>query len=267
MMSNLLAADFTILQWIPGFKEWDASVSHELGNTIINNEQVHSVAHLVFAAIATLIIVAFVTLTRLNWSGDDDAVVPQGSFSVRNFMEGILDACLNYGEMILGSKKNARRFLPLIGTLAIFIFINNIIGLFPFFTQATGNLNMTIAPAVVVFIVTHVVGIKEQGMHYLEHFLGPKIGGFWWLFPLFIPLEIISHVARPVSLALRLMGNMVGDHAILGVFLGFGVISIFFVPLPFYALGTIVCTVQTLVFCLLSLVYIALSLEHSEEGH
>lgn len=265
MASHLIASDFTFLNWIPGYDAWDANVSSELGTMVVSGDSVASVTHVVLAVIVTAIIMVLVGLARFNWANDTDRVIPEGKFSVRNLLEAILDTCLTYGEMVLGTKKNARRFLPLIGALAIYIWFSNILGIFPFFAQSTSNLNVTIGPALVVFLATHYVGIKEQGMHYLEHFLGPKIGGFWWLAPLFIPLEIISHVARPMSLALRLMGNMMGDHMVLSVFLGFGILSLLPIPLPFYMLGVIVCTVQALVFCLLSLVYIALSLAPSEE--
>jgi F-type H+-transporting ATPase subunit a len=119
---------------------------------------------------------------------------------------------------------------------------------------------------VVVFLVTHIWGLKENGFHYLAHFLGPKIFGFPLLFPIMLPIELISHFARPVSLGLRLFGNMVGDHQVLGIFLGLAAFPLFF-PLPILMLGTIVCVVQTLVFSILSIVYIALAIEHSEEAH
>ena len=77
-----------------------------------------------------------------------------------------------------------------------------------------------------------------------------------------LPIELISHLARPLSLSLRLMGNMTGDHKVLAIFLGLAYFTV-----PFVILGTLVCVVQTLVFCLLSMVYISLAIEHSEEAH
>lgn len=248
------------MNWFEGFNAFDAQASSQMGNAVISGDAVTTVTPLIIAVMVSLFIIALVVATRLSWASAGDRVVPPGSFSARGLMEGILDATLNFGEMVFGSKKTARRFLPLIGALAIYIFFSNILGLTPFFAQSTSSLNVTIGPALVVFLVTHYVGVKEQGLHYLEHFLGPKIAGFWWLAPLFIPLEIISHLARPMSLALRLMGNMMGDHMVLAVFLGFGVLSIFLVPLPFYLLGLLVCSIQAFVFCLLSMVYISLSL-------
>jgi F-type H+-transporting ATPase subunit a len=152
--------------------------------------------------------------------------------------------------------------MPIIGTAALFILFNNLLGLVPGFAPATDNLNITVGPALVIFFATHYYGIKENGLHYLAHFLGPKINGFPWLFWLMGPIELISHFARPLSLALRLMGNMTGDHKVLAIFLG-----LLYLSLPFLFLGTLVCVVQTLVFCLLSMVYIGLAIEHSAEGH
>lgn len=260
MMSPILAADFVWMNWFDGYNRFDAAMSEKMGNTVVAGAQVASITHLVIAVMVSLFILVLVGATRVAWAADGGGVTPPGRFSARAAIEGVLDACLNFGEMVLGSKKQARRFLPLIGALALYIFFSNILGLLPFFAQSTSSLNVTVGPALVVFFATHYVGLKDQGMHYLEHFLGPKIAGFWWLAPLFIPLEIISHLARPMSLALRLMGNMMGDHMVLAVFLGFGVLSIFAVPLPFYFLGLMVCTIQAFVFCLLSMVYISLSL-------
>jgi F-type H+-transporting ATPase subunit a len=117
----------------------------------------------------------------------------------------------------------------------------------------------------VVFVATHIFGIRAHGIAYFKHFLGPIIK--WYALPLMLlmlVIETISHLVRPLSLAIRLMGNIMGDHKVLGIFLSFGVLL---VPLPVMALGLLVSVVQTLVFCLLSMVYIALAVEESEEGH
>lgn len=266
MAISLIASDFTFLNWIPGYDEVDAKVASSLGNGWISGTPIESVTPVTLAVLTTLLLIVLVTVTRISWSKSDDRVIPEGRFSVRNLMESILDVSLNFCEMVLGSRELARRFLPLIGALAIYIWFSNMSGLLPFYAQSTSSLNVTLGPAVVVFFATHYVGIKENGLHHFEEFLGPKMGGFWWLAPLFIPLEIISHFSRPLSLSLRLMGNMLGDHLLLSVFLGFGVISILPIVVPFYMLGTLVCTVQTLVFCLLSLVYIKLALAHTEQA-
>ena len=112
-----------------------------------------------------------------------------------------------------------------------------------------------------VFLATHYYGLREQGFGHIKHMFGPVA----WLAPLIFVIELISHLARPVSLSVRLAGNMIGDHKALSIFLG---LVPFLIPVPIMALGLIVCLVQTLVFCLLSTVYIGLAIEHHpEEEH
>jgi len=108
-----------------------------------------------------------------------------------------------------------------------------------------------------VFLLSHVFGVREHGLKYFKHFLGP----IWWLIPLMLPIELISHIARPVSLSMRLMGNIVGDHKLVGVF--FGILPIL-LPLPFMVMGVLVCVVQAVVFSLLTTVYISQAVAHEE---
>src|SRR5262249_44802056 len=112
-------------------------------------------------------------------------------------------------------------------------------------------------------VTTHIYGLKENGINHIKHLFGP----IPWLAPLMFPIELISHMARPLSLGIRLMANMMADHLVLTIFLGLlpGALALFIpIPLPMYLLGTIVVVVQTLVFCLLSTVYISMAIEHTE---
>jgi F-type H+-transporting ATPase subunit a len=108
-----------------------------------------------------------------------------------------------------------------------------------------------------VFVLTHYYGVKEHGLSYFKHFLGPSLA----LAPLMLPIELISHFARPMSLAVRLMGNMMADHKVVMSF--FALVPIL-VPLPFMLLGLLVCLIQALVFCTLAMVYIGMAIEHEE---
>ena len=148
------------------------------------------------------------------------------------------------------------------GTLALFIFVCNIQGLIPGLIPPTDTLKTNLVFALLVFVVYNVAGVLTNGLSYLAHFLGPKIGGFPWLFPLFLPIEIVSHLARPVSLSLRLTGNIVADHKVVAVV---AMMVPLLVPLPFLLLGTVVAIVQTLVFTLLTIIYIGLAVEHAED--
>jgi F-type H+-transporting ATPase subunit a len=174
--------------------------------------------------------------------------------SLQNFME----ACISWIENMIVENmgERGRSFFPLIATLALFILFSNIIGLIPGFYPPTANLNTTIALAVIVFLSTHVVGIREHGFKYFKHFLGPV----WWLAPAMLPIEIIGHLSRPLSLSFRLFGNMNGHELILLIF--FGLVP-FLVPLPMMMMGVLVAFLQTFVFMLLSIIYIQGSLEET----
>lgn len=263
----VLGADFTWFHLIPNFSTMNSSMGAIFGTSWIDREPVSSVLHLLLAALATGVMLTLVALTRASWAKDGDkAYVPAEGFTPRNVIETILDATLSLSEQVFGNRRDAERFLPLIGTLVMFILFSNLLGLVPGFAPPTDVLSVTAAPAIVVFLTTHYMGVKENGLHYLEHFLGPRIGGLPLLAPLMLPIELISHLARPLSLSLRLFGNMLGDHKVLAIFLSLAAFPIVF-PIPIVMLGTIVCVVQTLVFTLLTVVYIALAIEHSEEAH
>jgi F-type H+-transporting ATPase subunit a len=154
-------------------------------------------------------------------------------------------------------KKNAQRYLPFVGSLAFFIFFNNALALIPGFAPPTDTLKTNVALALLVFLATHFLGVREHGISYFKHFFGPILV----LSPLMFLIEVISHIARPVSLSLRLMGNMAADHKVVAIF--FGLVPIL-VPVPFLILGILVVVIQTLVFTLLSMVYISMAVAHEE---
>jgi F-type H+-transporting ATPase subunit a len=217
---------------------------------------------------SALLVFCFVAIGAKSFSaamkqGGDDAIVPPAEFSLRNLFEILGDALWNLVRNIMG-EANGRKYLPLIGTLACFIFFGNVLSLIPGMAPPTATLKTNVALALTVFFVTHVEGIRAQGLGpYLKHFAGPIA----WLAPIMIPIEIIGHLARPLSLSMRLMGNMVSDHKVVGVFF---FLAPLLVPLPFLVLGTMVAVIQTLVFCLLSMVYINMAVathEHEEHGH
>jgi F-type H+-transporting ATPase subunit a len=177
--------------------------------------------------------------------------VPSG---LQNFMEVIIGGIENMINETMGEK--GRGYFPLIATLALFVLVSNLIGLIPGFYPPTANLNTTAACAIVVFLSTHVVGIKEHGIHYFHHFTGP----IWWLAPLMFFIEIIGHLSRPLSLSLRLFGNMNGHELVLMIFFA---LAPFLVPLPMMLMGVLVSFIQAFVFMLLAMIYIQGSLEEA----
>jgi F-type H+-transporting ATPase subunit a len=180
------------------------------------------------------------------------AVYPGSAQNVTEVIIGGFDSLL---DEIMGH--NGRKFFPLIATLGLFILTCNLIGMVPGFESPTANINTNLAMALVVFFSTHVVGVKEHGLKYFKQFMGPV----WWLTPLMLPIEIISHISRPLSLTFRLFGNIKGEDIVLLVVL---FLVPYFVPLPVFALMIFTSLVQTLVFMLLAMMYIAGAME---EGH
>ncbi len=258
---------------VPGFRALDQKFAEALqfggaaeGAAAHGHLSIYQVFMAVFVFVLVTIALANAGLNRLSV---EERIVPEAKLTVRTFFEIILEGLLGMMRDIIGPKSD--RFLPLIGTLAVFIFVSNVLGLIPGFQPPTANLNTTLALAIPVFLATHYYGLKEHGFSYLKHFLGPIIK--WYALPLMlimIVIEIISHLARPLSLSLRLLGNMTGDHMVLAIFMSLGSIMglnwLYPVvyPVPLLALGLLVCVVQTLVFCLLSMVYIALAVAHED---
>jgi F-type H+-transporting ATPase subunit a len=216
----------------------------------------------VWGSVLVLIAVGIVAFGAYRKIRDThQAILPEAKLSVRTFVEIIVS--ITYGMMsdMMGPKA-AKYFLPLIGTCAFLIFFSNVIGLIPGFLPPTDNLRTTGAYAIIIFVLTHVYGVREHGIAYFKHFLGPIIK--WYALPLMIlmlGIEVISHIVRPITLAVRLAANMTADHLVLTIFIG---LVPFVVPIPMYMLGVIVVTVQTLVFCLLSSVYISMAIAHEE---
>ncbi|KAA0891605.1 F0F1 ATP synthase subunit A [Oryzomonas japonica] len=196
-----------------------------------------------------LIIVLLLVLSVLATSALK--AIPGG---LQNFMEVVVGGIENMIVETMG--EHGRPYFPLIATLAIFILVSNLTGLIPGFFPPTANINTTAACAVIVFLSTHVVGIKHHGLHYLKHFMGPIA----WLAPVMFFIEVIGHLSRPVSLTLRLFGNMNGHELVLMIFFG---LAPFLVPLPMMLMGVLVSFIQAFVFMLLAMIYIQGSLEEA----
>lgn len=208
----------------------------------------------------TLLVVGFVTFGSLAFlrgtKTADHGLVPPRTMNLRNVFEYIAESLYGFVEGAMGAHA-ARRFYPLIGALFIFILFNNLFALIPGFNAPTDSLKTNVGIALLVFFATHVYGVKEHGLAYFKHFLGPTPA----LAPLMLPIELVSHIARPLSLSLRLMGNMMADHKVV---MSFFALMPILVPLPFLLLGLLVCLLQAVVFCTLACVYIGMATEHEE---
>jgi len=243
---------------LPGLRNLEATLVATLGDGWLFHSPAHGEAHVFMAAFIALVLLWLGLRYRAQLqAAGDEALIPARAFGVRALVETVASTALALMTGVMG-EKHARQYLPLIGGLAFFILFANLAGLFPGFLPATDVLETTAACATIVFVTTHVHGVRAHGLGHFKHMMGPVL----WLAPLVFLIELVSHLARPLSLSLRLMGNMVGDHMVLAIFLG---LVPLFIPIPIMLLGVIVCVVQTLVFCLLSTVYIALAIEESEE--
>jgi F-type H+-transporting ATPase subunit a len=230
--------------------------------TWIEHKAPSQVTHVFMALLVVLLLLAGSLLVFLRMRARPP-VVPDEKMGVFGVFEMLAEAVLSFMSGLMDERR-AHFFFPLIAAFAFFILSCNLLGMVPGFLPPTAVLNTTLGLGLIVFFVTHYYGLKVHGLGYLKEFLGPIQK--WYALPLMILMlfiELISHLVRPVSLGVRLMGNMMGDHKVTAIFLSFGVL---FVPIPMMFLGLLVAFVQTLVFCLLSVVYIALATEESP-GH
>jgi F-type H+-transporting ATPase subunit a len=210
--------------------------------------------------LVTLVVLGFMVYGGMQFSkglaAPGGGLVPPRRMNLRNFFEVMTESVYGMVEGAMG-ERNARRFFPLVATLWCFVLFGNLIGLIPGFISPNDTLKTNVALALTVFVATHVYGVKEHGLAYFKHFLGPTPA----LAPLMLPIEVVSHLARPLSLSLRLMGNMLADHKVV---FSFFVLVPLLVPLPFMLLGLLVCLVQAIVFCTLTMVYLSMAVEHEE---
>jgi F-type H+-transporting ATPase subunit a len=230
-----------------------------LGNSLIGNQPPswHS-----FEPISAALMVAFFVLVLALWakkrlSDLDQAVIPEERLTVRTTLEVFFGFFYDLAKSVMGPER-AKRYFPLIGTSAIFVFISNMMALIPGMPIATSNLNITLGCALVVFVMFNLYGLMANGTGYLKHLAGPV----WYMAILVFPIEVISLCVRPVTLSVRLMLNMSVDHLILGIVMG---LFATLVPIPVQLLGIIIVVVQTLVFALLTCIYVGLATAHEEE--
>jgi len=215
----------------------------------------HNDPQVINGIVVSVILLVIVILGYRQLKQSEDEIVPEPKCSFRNFVEMIVESLS--GIILDAMGPRGKEFVLVVGTLGLFILFNNLSGLVPGFLPATDSVNTTFACSLTVFVMTHYYGFREHGVKYLKHFVGPM----WALAPLMIPVEIIGHIARPLSLGLRLFGNITGDHLVTAIF--FGLVPLL-VPLPVMFLGLFVAFVQTFVFMLLSMAYFSGAISHEE---
>ncbi len=221
----------------------------------------HEYGHVFLAVTLSIIVLVLASVARMQLAtaekAGDDALIPADTLTLRNFFEILAEKLYGLAEQIMG-EKTAKKYFAVSAAVFIFVGINNLIGLIPGFLPPTDNINTTFALGVFVFLFYNIAGLIANGpIGYIKHFWGP----IWWLGPFMFVVETASHLFRPLSLAFRLRGNIMGDHMVLGVFQSIPYIK-YIAPIPFYGMGLFVSMVQAFVFCLMTMVYISMSTSH-----
>jgi F-type H+-transporting ATPase subunit a len=209
------------------------------------------------ALFVMLLVLGIAFRVRSRLQNPDDAIVPEDRLTLRTFMEAFLSYFYDLAKSVMDAER-AKKYFPLIGTAAMFVFFSNVLALIPGFPVATSSLSITLGCAIVVFVCFNAYGLATNGFSYIAHLAGPA----WYLAWLVFPIEVISLCVRPITLAVRLMLNMSVDHLILGIFLS---LVAALIPIPVMILGCLIILIQTLVFTLLTCIYIGLATEH--EAH
>ena len=207
-------------------------------------------AHIVMILLISLGLIVFSLWLRRRLTVENPS-------RAQHLVEVFLEALQGLMRGVIG--KEYRTYLPLIGTLGIYIFIGNVLGMVPGFLSPTSNLNITASCAIPVFVYYNYHGIRKHGLWaYLAHFMGPV----WWLAWLLFPVEIVSHMARMLSLSMRLFGNIFAEELIIGSLNQY--IFPFLTSIPVMFLGLFASTIQAFIFVLLTMVYISGAVEESE---
>ena len=194
---------------------------------------------------------------------------------LQNFLETAVEGIERFILDVLGER--GHKYVPFLGTLFIYILCQNLIGVVPGMKSPTSSLNTTVALAITVFFYVQWTGLRENGiLGYIDHFMGsPRDLVGWIMVPLNFPLHILEELIRPLSLSLRLFGNILGEDSLIAAFvtLGIAALAFFHIPVglplqvPFMMLAMLTGTIQALVFALLSTIYISLMLPHEEAHH
>ncbi len=247
----------TWLTFILGMMKDNLDANAEaIGQSVMNGHPPNwmSFEPIVAALFVAVVVLVLAFLARARLVKLDEAVVPDDKLSLRTFMEVFLGYFYDLAKSMMGPER-AKKYFPIIGTSAIFVFFANVMALLPGMPVATSNLNITLGCAAVVFLLFNFYGLKENGWSYVKHLAGPA----WYLAPLVFVIEVISLCVRPITLAVRLMLNMSVDHLILSIFVSLVALVI---PVPLMILGCLIVLIQTLVFTLLTTIYISLATEH-----
>jgi len=246
---------------------WITLINRFIGDTSLGHF-LHQWEGMIYAYVVAGVVILLAQLASRN-----PTLVPG---KLQNVVEMAVEGFANFITSILGEKE-ARKHIPFLGTLFFYILAMNLSGVMPLGKSPTASPNTTVALALCVFLYANFIGLTKNGpIGYLKHLAGSPRSGVEWVFaPLMFPIHVLGEIAKPVSLSLRLFGNVTGEDVLLFAFCSLGVTALSFmnspvgIPFqtPFILLAFLTSLIQALVFTLLSTIYILLWLPHEEEGH
>ncbi len=238
-----------------------------LGHTFLGGQPVgeHHAEPITASLFVVVLVIALALMARKAIQNHSQSIIPDDKLTLRTFWELFIGYFYDLMKDMMGAKR-AKLYFPIVGTLACFIFFSNMIGQIPGFLPPTATLSITFGCALVSLGSFTYYGFKSNGFGFISHLFGP------WMGPLFLPINILifgieflsTFIIRPITLGIRLMLNIAVDHLLASIMLGMFAL---FLPIPILMLGTLVCVVQTLVFTLLTSIYITLATEgHEDHG-
>lgn len=225
---------------------------------------------------SAIVIVGLTVVARM--ASKNPTIIPG---KLQNAVEFLVDSLDQFVCGVMGPI--GRQFTPFIGTLFLYILAMNLMGIIPGMHSPTASINTTVALAVTVFVYVQYTGLRLHGfLGYVDHLTGnlrPRGWFLWSCYPLLIIFNLVLHtigeLVKPVSLSVRLFGNIFGEDVLIGQMMVLGILALSFmnspvgIPLqfPFYLLAILTSIIQAVVFSLLSVIYIFLMLPHEAEGH
>jgi F-type H+-transporting ATPase subunit a len=234
--------------------------------TFVGSKVGHELESIVTAGIATVGIVLLGLIVAASNRAAQENLTPSKDLSLRNVFELIAQMIRSIGDTAMGTHN--RKYLPFLCSLFVYLLVLNLLGLIPGVTMPTHSVWFNAGIATVAFLLFNIWGIKEIGIvNYFKHLWGPFYGAFLPIGLLVFMIELTSLFIRPVSLTLRLFGNMTADHSVLSIF--HELTKNIYVPIPviFYFMGLLVCFIQAFVFTLLTMIYIGLATHHEDDHH
>lgn len=239
---------FSIYDLIPGYHALNEWLAHA---GVIGEGQ--SAQHMVSATLVLVLLMLIGLRIRSRYANPSAAVVPPSGFGLCAILDIGVEKLHGMIHDVVGH--GYEKHFSLLASIFIYLLLCNLVGSIPGFPPPTSTIANNVAIALTVFIYYNYAGLRANGVAYLKHFAGPVV----WLAWLMIPIELVGHCVRPVSLSLRLAGNITGDHMVLGIFTS---MTYVLVPVAFVGLGFFVAFLQAFVFTLLSSIYVGLATAH-----